>query len=328
MAYQYPNVVTYYSRFAPEKHKPSVAEFYRQALPKNRHRVDIMNAEQLWLESEKAYYNVHPLVVPHLCPDDMEGGIMASNFVCPHGNVSFVIRFPQDHNIRELLLPTVSESLIVWQILVADWRKVMLNGKPIERLQNKIHFHIALGNRTKVESGNMIVLECSDNVLLKDAIDRHVENLTERDDSITKRLAGHEWEYRKVISNVMTLTAMIGFIHTDNSGLIEPDILAELKSRYENSKSDEERANMVRKSHKRKGKGYIVGSDLFFMGPQGLQDRKDYNEGGGKERTHAHIRRGHIHLHRYGPGRKLVKGMWQDPVLVRPDLPFKPMENK
>ena len=318
MAYKYPPLTTFYSRTAHETQLPFRA-FYEEAKARDPRCKDIFDAELRWLSSERAYYNIHPLAASALCKPKMEQGIMADQFVCPHGNDVFVIRLPEDHNIRELISATINDDLIVWQILVADWRRF---GGDVHR--NEVHFHIALGNRIKPECGNRIVMDCSSSILLKHAIDQHIESLSDKNDAIALRVRGHETEYRTVISNAVILAATLGFIDNPDCDWIQPDVLADLRNRYEQSIDPVERARIVAKSHKRKGEGYTVGTDLFFIGPQGLQGQKDYIPGSGKERQWQHIRRGHIHLHRYGPGRRFVKGMWQNPTLVRPDLPFKP----
>ena len=94
------------------------------------------------------------------------------------------------------------------------------------------------------------------------------------------------------------------------------------KYRDQYERGDQAKRDQIVARSRRRGKnGYQVGTDIMFLGEKGL--RSQGGSGEGRELSYAHIRSGHPHAVRYGPGKKLVKIAWYRSTTVRPDLPFK-----
>lgn len=128
----------------------------------------------------------------------------------------------------------------------------------------------------------------------------------------------------RVACNALRIAVTIGFLANSNSDLVEYDVLAKFRNDFEKG-TPERRAQIIEKSKKRGKNGYNVGNDLMFLGSRGFQNRPA-SELTGRELEYAHIRDGHPHAVRYGKGKELVKIMWFQPTVVRPDLPFKQEE--
>jgi hypothetical protein len=126
---------------------------------------------------------------------------------------------------------------------------------------------------------------------------------------------------REVLENCLRLIATVGLIaNNPEENLLQYDVLS--KDRAAFAKADDERREQLIDRARRRGKfGWNVGTNELFVGE--VPKWSGYKEGGsGRERTHAHIRSGHLHAVRCGPGRRNAKIKWFRRTVVRPDLPF------
>lgn len=108
--------------------------------------------------------------------------------------------------------------------------------------------------------------------------------------------------------------------NSPQDNLLQFDVLAKDRRTFE--AADEEGQERLISRARRRGKhGWNVGTNEMFV-PDVPQWSTSATGESGHSHSHAHIRTGHLHAVRCGPGRKDVKIKWFRPTVVRPDLPF------
>lgn len=106
-----------------------------------------------------------------------------------------------------------------------------------------------------------------------------------------------------------------------NEELLSFDIANKYKSEW--SKASSSRREEIIRMSKKKGKnGWNVGVNSLII-PDSPRLSTSTDPKHKYEQQYAHIRTGHIHCVRFGPGRKDVKIMWFRPTIVNKEKPFK-----
>lgn len=105
-----------------------------------------------------------------------------------------------------------------------------------------------------------------------------------------------------------------------NEDLIAFDVPERFSEEY--FQADSARKETLKKVSRAYGKnGYNIRNYIVHPNVGRLTEPQEHGEG--KEQAYAHIRTGHLHAVRCGPGKKDVKIMWYVPIVVNKDKPFK-----
>lgn len=276
-------------------------------------------AEHQWRKINHPYYNIHPNLTAKLCRVDLNK-IPSNMLQMPHDLPVVNIRFAQQHQEFTVLEALVTENRsttgsaigimppgsFCHGILMFDNRELLEPRFP-PLVFFVMDFNVYTPHQQPVYT--ILGIEPSADKSLEDAMKEQVKNR-------------YQHSYNEMLKNIMRLAVTIGFL-SNNPAICEPDVLAKDRDEFYRT-TDELRKTIMISRARRKGKlGYNVGNDMMFLGERPVQDRKE-SAATGRELEWAHIRSGHPHAVRYGPGKKLVKIMWFKPTTVREDLPFKP----
>lgn len=322
-----------YRRQIPKEHQVPYEEFVVKRL-KELNEVGAVPVrlmiEHIWKQEGQPYYNIHPKLAPKLCKVDLSK-IPSPLFQMPHGKNVVNVRFAQQHDEftmhDRLLTDNVTASGIRDRgvvpagafcrgFLMIDNRKIDWGKAQQDWLGNNgkgmVLFLIDFGVETKFNQPVYCVYGIcpEENVSLEQALQR-----SGRDETNLKRTS-----YREMVCNILRLAVTIGFL-SDNPALCEHDVLSKDRSKFDGG-TEEERLTIINRAIRRGKNGYNIGNDLMFLGEQPKQSCQS-SEATGRHLQYAHIRAGHPHAYRYGPGKNLVKIKWVAPTTVRDDLPFK-----
>ena len=283
-----------------------------------------LGEEYLWLLDGKPYYNVHPNLVRQLCRCNLEK-LPASYLEIPGGFDTVLIRFSEP--VPDLV---VGDSEYVRCILMArtlvdlpedDFCALYEHGRRPRQLSsaaNRLTLRIDLGDRGECDELSYIREWVIGVRLLPD---RTLDEEFAAFESSAPELIAPGTRRREVLENCLRLIASVGLIaNSPEDNLLQYDVLS--KDRQSFAKADGERRQQLINKARRRGKyGWNVGTNELFLG--NLTRWSDSATGKSRrEHSHAHIRTGHLHAVRCGPGRKDVKIKWFRPTVVRPDLPF------
>lgn len=126
------------------------------------------------------------------------------------------------------------------------------------------------------------------------------------------------------ISTGLRLAVAVSLLAVSVHRCIEHDVIAALRERYDRAATNAEREHLAEKSRRRGVKGWRIGRGrcLSLTTAAGAAEA----EPTGRQLTYQHIRGGHFHTVRCGPGRSQARVMFFEPTVVRPDLPPPPLE--
>lgn len=308
-----------YRKQTPKKEQEEYPAFFRRRLHdlKSTGVVPIrLMSEDYWKKQGKPYYNIHPKMVSKLCKVDLTK-IPSPLFQMPHGQQIVNIRFAQQHPEFTVTDKMISDNHCVTGERVGVMPAgsfchsiLMMDGfaGDLPETPRTILFIMDFDVYTKHHQPVYSIMG-----LYPD------ENKT-LEDLLNKRESRYGNSYDAMMANIMRLAVSIGFL-SDNPSICEHDILSKDRSNFDGG-SEDQRQTIIERAKRRGKNGYNVGNDLMFLGerPEG---ESRFGESTGRELQYAHIRGGHPHAVRYGPGKKFVKIKWFAPTTVRDDLPFK-----
>lgn len=283
-----------------------------------------LGEEYSWLLDGKPYYNIHPKLVSHLCECDLSN-IPANYLEVPGGFDTALIRLSEAS--PELVVDAneyVRSILVSYSIAELDnteLSSLFSHGTPLSNVRSKsqqITLRIYLGDRETCDGTAVVKLWMTHLRLLPE------KNLDEEfaafETAAPYKIASGT-RRREVLKNCLKVIATVGLIaNSTQDNLLQFDVLAKDRQRFE-SATDEVRQSLINRARRRGKHGWNVGTNEMFVPdvPKWTESSKTGQSG---QHSHAHIRTGHLHAVRCGPGRKDVKIKWFRPTVVRPDLPF------
>lgn len=283
-----------------------------------------LGEEYLWLLDGTPYYSVHPKLVGQLCNCNLEK-LPASYLEIPGGFDTVLIRFSDP--VPEL---SVSDGEYVRCILMArtladlpedEFCALYEHGRRPRHLNsaaNRLTLRIDLGDRGECDELSYIREWVVGVRLLPD---RTLDEEFAAFELSAPELIAPGTRRREVLENCLRLIASVGLIaNSPEENLLQYDVLS--KDRQSFATANENRRQQLIDKARRRGKhGWNVGTNDLFVGEMPRWSASATGRSG-REHSHAHIRTGHLHAVRCGPGRKDVKIKWFRPTVVRPDLPF------
>ena len=283
-----------------------------------------LGEEYLWMLDGKPYYNIHPKLVGQLCNCNLSN--LPSSFLeVPGGFDTVLIRFAdpspellvgEDEYVRCILM---ARSLL--DLSETDSDALFEHGKrpaDLRSVADKLTLRIDLGDRGDYDNLSYI-REWTIGVRLSP--DRTLDEEFASFEATAPELIAPGTRRREVLGNCLRLIATVGLIaNSPEEKLLQYDVLS--KDRQAFSKANDERRQQLIDRARRRGKhGWNVGTNELFVADVPNWSASPTARSSG-EHSHAHIRTGHLHAVRCGPGRKDVKIKWFRPTVVRPDLPF------
>lgn len=262
---------------------------------------DLLLLEELWLSGGSPYYNVHPLIVPHLCNvnlDDIPLSLLEMPDDMAVLNVRFAGSNPEFTFTEKTKMGDVPRRHQVFEEGAAVTNMLMV------KRQAKFEFFLTTDQSWGPEAEQKMGFVAGLPIV--------------EGESIAWSLGQQP---NRVIENAVKLCVVLGFLRNSNQKLITPDVLSKDRRRYETA-TPEQQQTIEAKARRRGKVGWNVGNDIMFL-PDSPTPNGSTPQVQGRELSHAHIRKGHFHAVRYGPGRTKVKLMWFRPTTVRPDKPFK-----
>jgi len=278
--------------------------------------------ELAWTNDKRPYYNVHPALVSKLCEVNLDA-IPSPLMEVPDNGAVVNIRLAENHpefTYKERM--DVKTRGVDWELGYFD-KGASVTSVLMASVQNPYNipgrgetegFMFLLNGSTLTSDGRSSVL-----VLLAGK----VEGMTmEEVFAKTMKMYGDTTpDQRRVMRNVLRLCVTIGFLRNGDDELITPDVLSKDRQRHKTG-TDADRQAIEDRARRRGKLGWNVGNDAMFLpDSQAPGGHTPTSQGG--ELSYAHLRKGHFHAVRFGPGRSKVKLMWFRPTTVRPDKPFK-----
>jgi hypothetical protein len=291
------------------------------------HEMLRLGEEYLWIIAGKPYYNIHPKMAGHLCNCRLDN-LPASYLEVPGGFDAVLIRFAGPSPELQ-----VGEGEYVRSILMARsitslpgdaFVNLIDHGQPpteFGSIADTLTFRIDLGDRGECDTLSYIRDWVISVRLLPD---RNLDQEFATFEDAAPELIAPGTRRREVLENCLRLIATVGLIaNSPEENLLQYDVLS--KDRAAFAEADAERRQQLIDRARRRGKyGWNVGTNELLVG-EVSHCSAARTSGCGREHSHAHIRSGHLHAVRFGPGRELVKIKWFRPTVVRPDLPFAPV---
>lgn len=308
-----------------------------------------LGIEYSWCAAGKPYYKVHPLMVRKLskidldkipvefvevpCVSDKDDPFrtvcfrfaedVPIQYTDAHAGVTMVYGKSIEESpiyVRSVLFARVSPNMgqQIKNKLPTDWGHVDFFK------EDNFIFVFDEGFRAKQENiertlCNSIVIGVRKDETISKAIERGIN-----EDSILSKLS---CTLKQRLENLFRIIISVGFLaNAPEDGLIVLDILNKDKAAYETAlkTGDQDRIRVIEERARRRGhNGWNVGTNEIFVGELPLLGGGKTSENGGNELRWSHIRGGHPHAVRFGPGKRKVKIKWFRPTRVRRDLPFK-----
>lgn len=249
------------------------------------------SAERKWLMVRRPYYKLHPAYAVMLTKTSLDIPVAALKW--PHE--AFAIFLPKTMSMFSFVAPNGHRLDLRSILCMAGLSKktglvrmmfVMDDGEPSRSLNS---FDLVFGNTVE---------QCL------------CPSTTPETSSPMARLA-------------VRLTVAVMLLATSVHRCVEHDVIRALRERYDNATTDEEREHLADKSRRRGVNGWNVGRGrcLGLTTPHG----NDTNGKTARELNYQHVRGGHFHTVRHGPGHSLYKVMFFEPTIVRPDLQPPPL---
>ena len=283
-----------------------------------------LGEEYPWLLDGKPYYNIQPKIVGHLCRCKLSN-VPSSYMEVPGGFATSLIRFSEP--CPELVVEGeeyVRSVLISYSIAGLDKQeldRLFTEGiapSAVISQSRGINLRIDLGERENCEGMTytkdwVVGLRLLPDKSLDEEFAAFETDAPERIAVGTRR--------REVLKNCLRLIATVGLIaNSPQDNLLQYDVLSKDRQRFETA-DEEVRQSLINRARRRGKHGWNVGTNEMIVSDVS-QWSEPSGSGQGGQLTHAHIRTGHLHAVRCGPGKKNVKIKWFRPTVVRPDLPF------
>jgi hypothetical protein len=128
----------------------------------------------------------------------------------------------------------------------------------------------------------------------------------------------------EMMATALRLSVAVSLLAVSVHRCVEHDVIAALRERYDRATVAEERERLAARSRRRGVNGWCIGRGrCLSLTTRGGDDE---SEPSGRQLLYQHIRGGHFHTVRCGPGKSKAKVMFYEPTVVRPDLPPPPLE--
>jgi hypothetical protein len=142
----------------------------------------------------------------------------------------------------------------------------------------------------------------------------------------------HHFFTEECVDAIFRLVISTLLITTSSNKLVEFDVLSKDLSKYRQLDNEDPKKKEYETKARKKGKtGWHIGhgrNDRFLHFPKNQTYTQNCQSLGGGL-IHQHIRGAHWHTYYCGKGRTEMKLVWLDNMVVRPDLPLKPIvDNK
>lgn len=247
--------------------------------------------EEHYIAHSRPYYNVSNEIVEDIAETDLD--IIKANMLdVPAGLGCVNIRFEADSCVTYQTSEGKTER--IYSILIA-------------KFTNALGFMAQIDNSTPSRLiGRYIML--------------NEKPLSQSFGSDFHAKANHAEGMELVVKIIATLKFL-----TDcpDENLIEFDVVNKHYHEYKTTQ-DQQRKDEIIATSKRKGhNGWNVGTNQLYLNDFYLPVQHQKSQGTGRELEFAHIRKGHLHIVRFGQGKQQMKIQYFRPVVVRSDLPFK-----
>jgi hypothetical protein len=286
-------------------------------------RILRLSCEYGWQTEGRPYYNIHPQMVRALMKTNLDS-IPAKMIEIPDFR-GLCFRFAEPVPTRVVdntgFHAVADETLTDLPICA---RSVLFSKFSSEESDS---FIVSIDEGFRVEGkgctrmlANVYVLEVKNEETIPEALSRLIGD-SESTQSLMMRLQ------REQLENLFRVIIATGFLaNTPEDNLVTQDILSKDLPKYTAAIRDND-VNAIKviedRARRRKGLGWNVGTSEMVLGEVGRLSGSRGGTGDGNELSYSHLRGGHPHVVRYGPGKTKAKIKWFRPTRVRPDLPFK-----
>lgn len=320
----------------------SLASFPFQQESTRTKRLIRLALEVAWDHAGRPYYNIHPQMALKLARTNLDK-IPARYIEIPENFKCIHIRFNEDVPIkmtpRGAPVHVMADSSVDKNGLY--FRSALFGRFNFDDEPMMQHIPDAIGEdqfvlivdegfrgEVPLDNGgtavrmlcNTIRLGMRPDETIPEAIERAIDEAAESTDGIMLMAM------KERLMNLFRVIISTGFLaNCPEDQLLTPEILAKDKGKYKEAQlrgDDAAIKTIVERAQRRGRKGWNVGTDELFVSNSALQPKVE-STGTGKELQYSHIRSGHPHAVRYGPGKERVKIKWFRPIRVREDLPFK-----
>lgn len=131
---------------------------------------------------------------------------------------------------------------------------------------------------------------------------------------------------KDLTNTALRLAVAVSLLAVSVHRCVEHDVIAKLRERYDAATSDGERKTLAEKSEKRGVHGWRIGRGRCLALTTPHDDGA--SDPSGRELSYQHVRGGHFHTVRYGPGKLKIKAVFYEPTIVRRDLPPPPVSTR
>lgn len=276
-----------------------------------------LTIEACWYEKRMPYYKIWPGVFDTFIKTRLD--IKAE-----------LLKFP--HNAFAIRLPKTTEPLLSfdYQGYVAVIKSIIIVGGFKEIVREGF---VTIDIRVIYDGNNP---EYPYPGSFHKIVSMSVDDIIEEGLGI-REVSGNDMEGKQfsipfeIVDACFRLTVATMFLATGSHKVLEFDVLAKHLQAYKEIKE----TNAVKRKEyenkaKQKGKfGWNIGSGRGDRGlklPNGVSYAKACKDAGGRELLYQHVRGGHWHTYRYGEGRKEIKIVWQEDIVIRKDLLPKPLD--
>jgi hypothetical protein len=288
-------------------------------LSKRTAHVTVMQgvSEWHWIDHGRPYFILEPSLIPTFSRCRMDIPVDLIQF--PYGLHSFSVHLPsaQDgnplviddrHYVKSFLVTRVTESSMAYL------QNKLLGPLPLDlgigKYRNRLFLWVDVG---EVDANGLPVYTYRQLVWNESCTVDEAMNALPDDPTINEGVIVPA----EISKQCMRLVLSVCFLAGSNDPLVQPDVLAEHRPLL--STADPEQIKLLQEKAKKKGKyGWTIGTTA--PPPASIGPRL-YHEG--RELEYAHIRQGHWHTTRYGPGKSLWRVQWYRLTTVRPDLPLR-----
>ncbi len=280
--------------------------------------------ECLWERGGKPYYNIHPQAASHLCKARMEN-ISASMLEVPADFPAVNIRLAEEHpdlsiEPGKLFIQSILFAWGVWAFMAEKTFPDVLMAKNPQHIprDRQLTLLIDTGERNS-EAGTrhwgLFVSTDNENTLEAEFL------------NTIQLMETHDFEracpgtrLHEVLLNCLRLVATVGFMaNCTDEEFLEYEVIAKHRAKFGDA-DDATKKKLIDKARRRGKVGWNIGTNKMFIGSPPANASPGPK--GKYELQSAHIRTGHLHAVRYGPGKKKVRIQWFRPTVVRPDLGF------
>lgn len=305
---------------------PSPVEFYNRlseqgSLDKlcdgNVIRLAAMESDRQWYLGNKPYYKVYPAMVIQLLNATLS--VKAEHLKLPHR--TFAILFSHRHPFTCLPIHAVLVTALSLEEVLASGE----DSDPLRKLTDELPVMIISLSQQFYHHGRKLAVDMSTFAIykgqtLEEAIEAKPMGRIKRVDPDVQ-LAAPLKKRGEAILDVIRIVLAVALFGTSQHKLICPDLTRKQRKRYERAQQRNDDKAVARIAEK--ATGWTVGKDVIL--PNWAKSTGTDRPGIGHQRTHAHIRRGHVRMQPYGLNMSLRRLIYVAPTWVRPDLPVGPV---